>query len=158
MVTGKTKYRTHSAARRLVNHKRLMLNTLRKNEFPDNLLVCEVGYGIDIVVAMMAKDWKEIRCYDRCGGFKEGLLNFFTKRYGLNIKFERSISTMFRFDEIKNDTVVISNTTHIYIDEESERIRKNEKLIYLRDGSILKQSDMPKTLEECRKIFGRGYL
>jgi len=154
-----SKYRTHSAACRQTNRKRTMLNTLRGNkEFPDNLLVCEVGYGVDVVVAMIAREWKEIRCYDRSGAFEKGLLEFFVEQHGLTLIFETSISAHFRFDEIKKNTVVVSNETHIGVGEPSERIRNNEKLIYLRNGEVLDKSNMPKTTEEARRTIGRGWF
>jgi len=154
-----SKYRSHGGARKQANHKRRMLRVLREHgELPDNLLVCEVGYGIEIVLAMMIKEWKEIKCYDQCGGFKAGLINFFVKQHGLNLVFEQTISAHFSFDEIEESTMIISNGTHIGIGKPSERIRNNKNLIYLRNGMVLEAKDMPMTTEECRKTLGRGYL
>ena len=154
----KVKYRTNSSIRRMIEDKKTMFNTLRCGVFPDNLLVCEVGYGVDVVLAMIAKDWKEIRCYDSNHGFEEGLINFFVKKHKCNLTFEGNISAHYKFDKIEKRTLVISNATHISVGKPSERIRNNENLIYLRNGVVLDRSDMPRTVEECRKKLGRGYF
>jgi len=155
----KPTYREHKALRNYGIVKRMMFRKLKEmKDLADNLVVCEVGYGVDIVLSMMVKDWNEIRCYDMNGGLEILINEFFVQKYGLNVKFERSNSNHFRFDEIENPTIVISNNTHISVGEWSDRIRNNENLIYLRDGEVLDRKDMPKTVEECRKTLCRGWF
>lgn len=153
------KYRAQSGYLNYGRCKRAMFKKLKEiKDLADNLLVCESGYGVDVVVAMMVKDWNEIRCYDNNPGLKDFIDEFFVEKRGVNVKFDYSTSATFRFDEIKESTIVISNNTHISVGEHSERIRNNEKLIYMRDGTVIDRNKMPETVEECRKNFGRGYF
>jgi len=152
-------YRDHTSMLNYGRNKRLMFKRLKEIEkLVDNLLVCEIGYGVDLILAMMIKKWGMILSYDQNKYFKEFLYGFFVEKKGLDLTFEVQSSSAYKFDEINEPTLVISNNTHIGIGDPSNRIRNNENLIYLRDGRFLPNVLMPQTLEECREKFGRGYL
>jgi hypothetical protein len=153
------KYRVQTAMLQYGRKKRLMFEEMKKAKtLPSNLLVCEVAYGVDIVLAMMIKKWGKIMCYDHNSAYGDFLKSFFVNRHNLNLTFVGTSSSDYRFDEIQEDTLVISNNTHIAVGEPSERIRNNKNLLYLRDGVFVPQDSMPLTTEECRERFGRGYL
>lgn len=158
-LTYMPKYRTQSSMLNYGRNKRLMLRRLKEmSKLVDNLLVCEVGYGVDLVLAMMVKKWNKILCYDSNPYLKDFLEGFFVSKHSLNLDFVATSSGAYRFDEIEDITLVISNTTHISIGEWSERIRNNKNLVYLRDGVLLPNVLMPATVEECREKLGRGFL
>lgn len=72
-----------------------------KNE-TDFLLICEVGRGIDILIANNVKKWKKIYCYDQVD--YSSYLNIFD-----NIEFYKSPSSIFNPDIILHDIIMIVN-------------------------------------------------
>jgi len=142
---------------RHIKAKKDTFETLKNiKSLSDYLVVCEVGYGTDLIVAIMVKDWAEIRCYDHNPYMEEGLINFFVKERGVNLTFEQSPSSIFDFVGIDKRTIVVANHSHIPVTKQGKNIRDNGNIIYVSGGAILDK--IPVTVEECREYTGRGYL
>lgn len=68
-----------------------------------NLLVCEVGRGLDILMANMVNNWNHIYCYDHVD--YASYLAFL----GDNISFKRDNSSIFNPQTIKADLIMVMN-------------------------------------------------
>jgi len=154
-LKDRPKYRTGPIQR----HIQCKLDTFKVlqeiKSLSDYLVVCEVGYGTDIIVAIMIKEWKEIYCYDN-PYMEKGLIDFFVKKKGVNLIFKQSPSTIFDFAGIDKRTIVLANHTHIPVAKQGKNIKDNDNLIYVSNGIVL--DNIPVTVEECRKNTKRGYL
>jgi len=159
-LEGRLKYRTHGPIRKHIQVKKDTFNLLNNGlkEATGNLLLCEIGYGVDLVIAMMTRKWDVVKSYDHNPYMKSGLEKFFVERHGVNLSFKCSPSNYYRFDEITEPTIVISNFCHISVDVKAKEIKENDNIIYIRNGELVDKSTIPLELAEFRKVFGRGYL
>jgi hypothetical protein len=131
--------------------KLIMIEELKKlKDYYDYVLICEVGFGIDILLCMMIKEWKEIQCYDSNPFLKEFIENFFIKKHKINVIFEKYSSYYYPFDLIRNKTILIANHTHLDPSVCGKKIIENKNLLLLRNGVIT--TNPPITSEECYKI------
>ena len=83
--------------------KQSILDILKKIKDDANcLLVCEVGRGLDILIANMVKEWDKIYCYDQVN--YDMYLNIFN-----NISFIQKGTAVFMPEFIKEKYIVIMN-------------------------------------------------
>lgn len=158
-LADREKYRTHGPVRKHIAGKRSTFKLLKEiGHLSDNLLICEIGYGMDLVIAMMVKEWNKVLSYDHNPYMEKGLVEFFVERHGVNLEFKCSPSNYYRFDEINEPTIVLSNYCHVSVDVQAENIKNNDNLIYVRDGEVIDKELIPLDVAEFRKVFGRGYL
>ena len=108
--------------------KLAMLELLKANkDMTDNLFICEVGRGIDVVLAKLVKEWK-ITCYDS----NNDLIDYVKVRFPMiNARVENSGS--WDPDSITETTIVISHRTMIGEDR-INKLRANEKVFQIIDG------------------------
>lgn len=92
-----------------------MLNFLSTIKGPSNLLVCEVGRGLDILVAIIAKEWNKIYCYDH-NGLYGNLLKMFFENYKNKIIFTKIPTHGFDISGIDNETTMVINRTRVGFD------------------------------------------
>lgn len=69
----------------------------------DCLLVCEVGRGLDILVANTVKEWKTVYCYDHVNYER------YLKRVFNNISFLQKGTGVYMTDLIEDECIVIMN-------------------------------------------------
>jgi hypothetical protein len=107
----------------------------------NNLLICEVSHGIDILVSLQIKKWDNIYCYDQVNLYGPILQEFFQENYNLKPIFFSTSSYAFNLNQIQsNDYIVISNQcTSLKWPETYIKFLNNEKTIHLiRDGILEK--------------------
>lgn len=110
--------------------KRTMMKTLKEHkDFSDSILFCEVGRGIDIVLAKQIKNWKKIICYDNNQFIVEKVKEFFPE---VNCSY---ISTdFFDFSGIAELTILIAHKTRIRNRE--KEVVNNKNLLKIIDGAL----------------------
>jgi hypothetical protein len=75
------------------DRKLKVIKELKKiKSLPDNLLVCEVGRGIDILLATFVKNWKRIICYDINPVYGELVVDYFKKIMNISVEFYQANS------------------------------------------------------------------
>lgn len=91
----------------------------------DSLLVCEVGRGLDILVANMVKKWKKIYCYDH--------VNYKNYLKFENIQFHHQSTYSFNPDVISEKSIMIMNHS-IY--RKLDKFRTNNIIHAIVDGEL----------------------
>ena len=108
----------------------------------DNLFVCEVGRGIDIIMASFVKHWAKVICYDYITPHGHLIEEYFGERMGIKIDFTTVKSEEYPFDTIDEDVILIANNTKIpwtggnsiQNNKRILHIIRNGRLLYGRDG------------------------
>jgi hypothetical protein len=100
----------------------------KKDELPNNLFLCEVGRGIDIVLAKMVKDDWRITCYDS----NEKVLERVKARFPI-VNANVDNSGTWDPDVITEPTVVIANQTMLG-EEKFNKLRSNANIFQIIDG------------------------
>jgi len=126
---------------KIVNYtknKLSMLDALKGiKDSADNILVCEVGRGIDILLPLMIKEWNKIYCYDSNALMGERVIAYFKQRLNKNIEFIQANSGKYSFDKIEEKMILIANTTKIR-KEQGLKIMNNSNIVYaINDGKIV---------------------
>jgi hypothetical protein len=86
------------------NIKLNILNILQDiKDSADSLLICEIGRGLDVLIANQVKKWKTIYCYDQVN-YEKYLTNVFN-----NISFVRKSTGAFFPETISDECIVIMN-------------------------------------------------
>ena len=123
--------------------KLLMMRSLSKIKNEANkLLVCEVGRGLDILVASLVQNWTKVISYDRIVMHGRLISEYFGMGMGMEIDFRAETSERFPFDSINEDIILVANGTQIQNDvaraiQKNMRIKhviRNGRLLYGRDG------------------------
>jgi hypothetical protein len=83
-------------------NKRNMFNRIKPLQHIPSLFVCEVGRGLDILIANMIKEWNTIYCYDHVD-YKEELSQF------PNVQFYHTSTHGFNTSVIQEDVLMIMN-------------------------------------------------
>jgi len=78
------------------------INKVLKTQPCKSLLVCEVGRGLDIVMALAIQKWGKIYCYDHVDYSRE--LDYFP-----SVEFSRQSSTAFNPNRLPEDVIMIMN-------------------------------------------------
>jgi len=73
----------------------------------DSIFVCEVGRGLDILVAYNVKNWSSVLCYDYFD--YSSILEHFFKGKVSDLRFTLSESTDFDFGSIDRKVILIAN-------------------------------------------------
>ncbi len=101
----------------------------------DNLLICEIGRGLDLIVALTVKNWKLIQCYDGVDLNRKPLMGYFSRH---NLDYSHADSRYFDFSAVGDRTIVIANQHNIPL-EGIEEVRNNNRIVCaIVDGEILK--------------------
>lgn len=123
-------------------------------DLSDNLIVCEIGRGIDLLLAVQVKKWNKIVCYDTnqtCGKF---IIEYFKKHFNVDVNYVHANSGDIDFnDENKinfhssntyfdEDCIILADGTQIYI-EGIKKIWKNLKI-----KAFIVHGCIPKTIDE----------
>jgi hypothetical protein len=107
------------------------LNYLMLNPQYKTLLICECGRGMEILLALCARDnWKKIYCYDIVPAFEKIIKDFFKdERIVFYNKHSRDVETgtTFQLDVLKEDDV-IAVWTSTNLCELAEEIFLNPKI------------------------------
>jgi hypothetical protein len=105
----------------------------QKKDCADSLLIAEVGRGLDIIFALMIKEWKTIYCYDQFDYEK------YLKGYFSECKIIYSISRSKSYDTsiIKESTIMISTMSKMEL--EDYKLFEDCKYItqIIRDGVLI---------------------
>lgn len=107
----------------------------------ENLLVCEVGRGIDIALAIMKHQWKNIYCYDLNPLMGEELISYFKVRLGLPIHFQQLNTCDYKFSDINVPTVVIANKTKINKEQVAEILNNKNIMHFICNGQFIERID-----------------
>jgi hypothetical protein len=109
------------------NIKISLYKNLKLKSNTDSILICEVGRGLDIVIANMVRKWNKIYCYDQVN------YNEYLKYFGNNIRFFHVTTSGFRNNiqkYLSEDVTMICNHS-IY------KPLKHEKIIHtIIDGEL----------------------
>lgn len=109
--------------------KKMMITLEKYKDFSDRILFCEVGRGIDIVLAKQIKDWKQITCYDNNQFVVEKVCKYFPE---VNCSY---ISTdNFDFSGISEPTILIAHKTRIR--NRKKEVIDNKNLLKIIDGAL----------------------
>jgi hypothetical protein len=106
-VPDKFKGNRNADPNRIKNDALIKLNVLNLlqdiKDSADYLLICEVGRGLDILMASQVKKWKKIYCYDQVD-YRNYLYVFDN-----NINFVRKSTGVFSPETISEKCIVIMN-------------------------------------------------
>jgi hypothetical protein len=83
----------------------------------DNLFVCKVGRGLELVLANFVKKWNKVLCYDDNKFYGELLNSYFVNQLRMNIEFTNCSTAKYPFENIRENTILVANGTRINIDE-----------------------------------------
>lgn len=119
-------------------YKLNMMRLLEKHkDFSNNLLVCEVGRGIDIWVAKKVKPkWDKITCYDDNQLMLDEVNIYFKDRLIMPIQTVLQQTVTYDFVSISEPTIVLGNQLKIS-DRELEIIKSNKNLLVIINGKLL---------------------
>lgn len=152
LFIGNERYMNDPLPRRLENNKSFgkeeiiadsdaklsMLNFLSTIKGPNNLLICEVGRGLDILVAIIAKKWNKIYCYDH-NGLYESLLRMFFESYGSKIIFTKISTHGFDVNSDYNETTMVINRTRVGFDAAIKFFDCPSIIYIIKDGRLLEK-------------------
>jgi len=115
---------------KLIEDSTVKLNTIESlnkvKDSADNLFICEVGRGLDILVASTVKNWSEIICYDYYD-YEPLLQSFFASE---SITFILSDSEVFDFSKIDKKVILIANCINsISLDKITNY--KNDNIVHI---------------------------
>jgi len=114
-----------------------MLKLLGENkDFSDTLWICEVGRGIDILLASFVKPWKKIVCYDSNEYILEEVNLYFKGQLGLPIETFRMNSGNFDFNTVTEKVVMVANITRLG-EPQKELIKNKDNILEIFDGRRL---------------------
>jgi hypothetical protein len=114
-----------------------MLKLLEENkDFSDTLWVCEVGRGIDILLASFVKPWKKIVCYDNNEYILEEVNLYFKEQLGLPVETFRINSGNFDFNTVTEKVVMVANITRLG-EPQKELIKNKDNILEIFDGRRL---------------------
>jgi hypothetical protein len=120
-----------------VEYKLKMLEVLKENkDFSEELFVCEVGRGIDILLASFVKKWNKIICYDNNLYMLEKLNGYFNNTLPIN-SFKVN-SGDFDFSKIDKKVILLANQCRLG-KICTEAIRDNPNILAIIDGDLLKK-------------------
>jgi len=117
-------------------HKMRMLEVLRENmDFADQILICEVGRGLDVVLSSMVKTWKHIDCYDTNENVLKTVRSYFVKIHQLQLTTRIQNSGVVDFSLLTEPVIVIANETMLG-EHHFESMRENPKVLPIINGSL----------------------
>lgn len=117
--------------------KLIMYEELKKNlGFADTVLICEVGRGLDIIIADLLKKWKKIICYDLNPNEIDEVNFYFKEKLGLPIESSVMNSSLLKPEEITEKTILLGNQVRLG-SEQLEKIKANPNILAIIDGRIL---------------------
>jgi hypothetical protein len=121
-----------------VDYKLKMLNTLKAESTSlDTLFICEVGCGIDIILASFIKDWKKIICYDINPYMLEKMNSYFKDKLGFPIESFRVNTGDYDFSSIKENVVLVANQCR-FDKKQFDEIKNSYFIQAVIDGEVLK--------------------
>jgi hypothetical protein len=140
-LQGKTRSRDPSILQ-AYEYKSKMFSVLTQiKDDADDLLICEVSHGMDILIALQVKKWNNIYCFDQVSGYGPLVEKFFQDNYNIKPIFFYTSTYAFKIDEIPSKGFIsISNhSTSLRWEDTFPRFLNNEKTIHLiRDGILEK--------------------
>lgn len=132
-------------SRKRITHYNFMKNNMVSilrcvKDDADELLVCEVGRGIDILLASMVKKWTNIYCYD--SNYHEGgeINLYFKKGLGMPIGFVTSPSSKYKFEDISRSTILVANSTRIGKFRARKLINNKNIVHIIKNGRLIKEA------------------
>lgn len=88
------------------NRKLKMVEILKNHlNLTDSILVCEVGRGLDILIAEYLKSWETIYCYDSNDIYEE----YLTSLWGDKVKFAHLPTSKYDLDIIDGEFIAVHN-------------------------------------------------
>lgn len=119
------------------NHKLQMMKIMEENkDFSDTLFICEVGRGIDLLLASFIKPWKKIVCYDNNEYILEEVNLYFKDKLGLPVETFRMNSGNYDFNAVTEKVIMIANITRMG-EEQKALIKTKENILPIFDGGRL---------------------
>ena len=100
-------------------------------DFSDNILLCEVGRGIDIILVNQIKSWKKISVYDCNDYVVAQLRNHFS-----DVIITQENTQKKDFSIIKEPTILLAQRTQIQ-SWQREVMKLNKNLMCIIDGKIV---------------------
>lgn len=121
-------------------HKMFSVLTQIKDD-ADDLLICEVSHGMDILVALQVKKWNNIYCFDQVDLYGPILQKFFQENYNIKPVFFPISTYAFNLNQIQSKGYIVigNHSTSLKWVETYNKFLNNEKTIHLiRDGILEK--------------------
>lgn len=119
------------------NQKLQMMKLLEENkDFSDTLYVCEVGRGIDILLASFIKPWKKIVCYDTNEYILKEMELYFKDKLGMPIESFKMNSGNFDFNTITEKVIMLANIVKAG-EPQKKIIKEKENIFAIFDGGKL---------------------
>jgi len=103
----------------------------------NNLLVCQIGRGLPVIVAFQVKRWRRILAYDNID-YGRLLDGFFIPRLGVKIEFEIGDTANFSTEGLKTDVVMTGHNTRFTAEQLKEIALCDKVKGYTYDGHIIK--------------------
>jgi hypothetical protein len=107
----------------------------------DDLLICEVSHGIDILIALQVKKWNNIYCFDQISLYGPLLEKFFQTNYNIKPLFFSTSTYAFKIDQLPSKGFIIlsNHSKSMRWEDTYPRFLNNNKTIHLiRDGVLEK--------------------
>jgi len=121
-----------------VDYKLNMLKTLKEETSSlDILFICEVGRGIDIILASFIKDWKKIICYDINPYILEKMNSYFKDKLGFPIESFRVNTGDYDFSSINENVALVANQCR-FDKKQFDEIKSSYFIKAVIDGEVLK--------------------
>ena len=111
----------------------LLQNLNKVKDLADNILICEVGRGIDLVLADHIKQWSNILCYDVNDKILSATKNYFN--FFKSADFILKNTSFFDFSSITVPTILVCSDMHVPLEGLQGIKNPNIKTI-LWDGEI----------------------
>ncbi len=116
------------------NAKIRMLDLLRENkDFSDTVFICEVGRGIDVLLASFVKPWTKIVCYDNNEYVLGAMELYFKEKLGLPIQHFRVNSGDFDFNTITEKVIMLVNVAMMG-GKQKDIIKNKSNILAIIDG------------------------
>ncbi len=106
----------------------------------NELLVCEMGRGIDILLASMVKKWDTIHCYDNNYHDGDEVNLYFKKGLHMPINFVTDRSSLYKFADIYKPTILVANSTRIGKIRAKELLANQNIIHIINNGRLIKEA------------------
>lgn len=102
----------------------------------DNIIICEAGRGVDVLLAKFVKNWKHMIAYDLDKSVLFEINKYFRGELGLPLETKQIHTEMYPFASINEKTIIFA-TCHNVSENKRQEILDNPNLIGILDGEIL---------------------
>jgi hypothetical protein len=119
-----------------VDYKLKMVEALTKvKDFSDTIFICEVGRGVDLLLASFVKQWKKVICYDINPFVLEKFSGYFRNEFPVE-SFPANTGD-YDFSKVGEKVILIAN--HCRLGKNNiDAIKANSNILAIIDGEVVR--------------------